>query len=316
MSCPGNKQWYACSKGNFHGCCSSDPCNSGICPDDSQGTDQSGPRSNPVTSLASSPTTNSPSTTTATKPATSPKTGSGASASPPTTVMSSSSSSSLPSTETLTAAPETASTTGSSSGGSNASGDSGVHGGLIEGVVAGSVAAFLLVVGIILLVCYRSRKKHGKDFTLLGWYRPQYIRSRRYPREQQQQRSGCGNGRGACCGGAYEKAAAGGEWSGCFHREEEGGWGVCGWDRANTKRSRLRHNFFMQLLQYTIIDAASRNPHFYFHHNPQCQCCWGQHAQFSNKTTGKYTTVDYLLAVARGTIPTVSVDNSQDQTSA
>lgn len=98
-----------------------------------------------------------------------------------------------------------------------------------------------------------------------------------------------------------------------FIRRKEG---VCGWDRANTKRSRLRHNFFMQLLQYTIIDAASRNPHFYFHHNSQCQCCWGQHARLSNETAGKYATVDYLLAVARGTIPTVSVDNSQDQTSA
>lgn len=217
MSCPGNKQWYACTKGNFHGCCSSDPCNSGICPDDSQGTDQPGSRSNPVTSLTSAPTTNSPPTTTATKPTTSPKTGSGASASPPTTVMSSSSS--LPSAETLTAAPETASTTGSNSGGSSASSDSSVHGGLIGGVVAGSVAAFLLVVGIILLVCYRSRKKRGKGFTLLGWYQPQYIHSRRYPRQQEQQRSGCGNGRGACCGGTYEKAAVGGELSGFFHRK-------------------------------------------------------------------------------------------------
>ena len=33
-TCTGKKQWYVCTKGNFQGCCSTDPCTSGVCPDD------------------------------------------------------------------------------------------------------------------------------------------------------------------------------------------------------------------------------------------------------------------------------------------
>src|SRR3954467_6548282 len=32
-TCTESKQWYVCTAGNFRGCCSSDPCTSGICPD-------------------------------------------------------------------------------------------------------------------------------------------------------------------------------------------------------------------------------------------------------------------------------------------
>ncbi|KAJ5885036.1 hypothetical protein N7495_009546 [Penicillium taxi] len=33
-TCTGNKLWYVCIAGHFRGCCSSNPCTSGICPDD------------------------------------------------------------------------------------------------------------------------------------------------------------------------------------------------------------------------------------------------------------------------------------------
>jgi len=29
---PGTGQWYVCAKGNFRGCCTTDPCNTGYCP--------------------------------------------------------------------------------------------------------------------------------------------------------------------------------------------------------------------------------------------------------------------------------------------
>ena len=253
MSCTGNKQWYVCTKGSFRGCCSSDPCTTGVCPDD-----KSGSSSNPVTSSTSSSTTsstNSSSTTTATKPTTSFKTGSDASA---TAVLSSSS---LPPTETITAAPESATTTGSSS---SSSSGGGVSKGLIGGVVVGSVVALLLLVGILLLIYYRSRKKHGKGFMLLGWYKPQYSRGQ----GQQQQRAG----RGGCCGSDSEKPAVEGtgdcELTQCLMRDG------C-MDRTQltniNERSRFRpthHIVSMQLLQHTIIGPKGRNPHFHFHHYP------------------------------------------------
>lgn len=33
MSCPSGKQYYVCAKGDFQGCCTVDPCTSGVCPD-------------------------------------------------------------------------------------------------------------------------------------------------------------------------------------------------------------------------------------------------------------------------------------------
>ncbi|CAG7972178.1 unnamed protein product [Penicillium olsonii] len=36
--CTGGKQWYVCTIGGFRGCCSSDPCTTGVCPDDDDAT--------------------------------------------------------------------------------------------------------------------------------------------------------------------------------------------------------------------------------------------------------------------------------------
>lgn len=52
------------------------------------------------------------------------------------------------------------------------------HEGLIAGVITGCVVAVLLLIGILLWVWYRSRKKRGKEFTLLQWYGAHYGRQR------------------------------------------------------------------------------------------------------------------------------------------
>lgn len=63
------------------------------------------------------------------------------------------------------------------------------HKSLIAGVITGCVVAVLLLVGIILCMWYRSRKKHGKKITLRQW---------------------CG----ACCGRKYAKTKHDGKNSG------------------------------------------------------------------------------------------------------
>ncbi|KAJ5124433.1 uncharacterized protein N7515_008258 [Penicillium bovifimosum] len=47
--CPVGKQWYVCTAGDFHGCCSTDPCTSGVCPDFDP--DDNGDSSSPLTEL-------------------------------------------------------------------------------------------------------------------------------------------------------------------------------------------------------------------------------------------------------------------------
>jgi hypothetical protein len=39
MSCPSGKQYYVCAAGNFRGCCTLDPCTTGVCPDDDDDDD-------------------------------------------------------------------------------------------------------------------------------------------------------------------------------------------------------------------------------------------------------------------------------------
>ncbi|KAJ5594423.1 uncharacterized protein N7459_000631 [Penicillium hispanicum] len=57
-TCTGNKQWYVCSAGDFRGCCSSDPCTSGVCPDD-DGSTKSTTKTTSTTSSTSSESTSS-----------------------------------------------------------------------------------------------------------------------------------------------------------------------------------------------------------------------------------------------------------------
>lgn len=146
-SCTGNKQWYVCSKGNFRGCCSVDPCNTGVCADQESQTTLS-TATTATTSKAASTTTASPPTAAIT------------------TAPSTSSQGDIPGiipTRTVTQAVAPATDTADASPSSD-------HGALIGGVVGG-VLALILLSGLLFLV-YRSRKKHGKRFVLLRWRVP------------------------------------------------------------------------------------------------------------------------------------------------
>ncbi|GIJ87419.1 hypothetical protein Asppvi_006325 [Aspergillus pseudoviridinutans] len=148
-TCTGSKQWYVCSKGNFHGCCSVDPCNTGVCPDQDGQT---------TLSIATTATTSkAASTTTASSPTTAI-----------TTAPSTSSQGDIPGiipTRTVTQA--VAPATGTDTAGASSGHD---HGALIGGVVGG-VLALILLSGLFFLL-YRSRKKRGKRFVLLRWRVP------------------------------------------------------------------------------------------------------------------------------------------------
>ncbi|RHZ47731.1 hypothetical protein CDV55_100010, partial [Aspergillus turcosus] len=146
-SCTGNKQWYVCSKGNFRGCCSVDPCNTGVCPDQESQTSLSTSTTATTSKIVSTTTASSPTAAITTAPSTS-------------------SQGDIPEiipTRTVTQAVAPATDTAGASPGSN-------HGALIGGVVGG-VLALILLSGLLFLV-YRSRKKHGKRFVLLRWRVP------------------------------------------------------------------------------------------------------------------------------------------------
>ncbi|GFG20060.1 hypothetical protein IFM61606_00314 [Aspergillus udagawae] len=145
-TCTGSKQWYVCSKGNFHGCCSVDPCNTGVCPDQESQTT--------LSTATTATTSKAASTTTATSPTTAI-----------TTAPSTSSQGDIPEiipTRTVTQAVAPATDTGTAD--ASPSHD---HGALIGGVVGG-ILTLILLSGLLFLV-YRSRKKHGKRFVLLRW---------------------------------------------------------------------------------------------------------------------------------------------------
>ncbi|EAL92795.1 uncharacterized protein AFUA_3G07800 [Aspergillus fumigatus Af293] len=167
-TCTGSKQWYVCSKGNFRGCCSIDPCNTGVCPDqESQST-----LSTSTTSTTSKPA----STTTAISPTTAI-----------TTAPSTSSQGDIPGliptrTVTQAVAPATDTDAADASPGHDRSA-------LIGGVVGG-VLALILLAGLLFLV-HRSRKKRGKRFVLLRW---------RVPRESHEKASTVESSRGVVSG--------------------------------------------------------------------------------------------------------------------
>ncbi|GIK01231.1 hypothetical protein Aspvir_005263 [Aspergillus viridinutans] len=148
-TCTGSKQWYVCSKGNFRGCCSVDPCNTGVCPDQESQTTSSTATTSTTSRAASTTTTTSPTAAITTAPSTS-SLGDIPGIIPTRTV-------------TQAVAPATDTDTADASHGSD-------HAALIGGVVGG-VLALILLSGLLFLVC-RSRKKHGKRFVLLRWRVP------------------------------------------------------------------------------------------------------------------------------------------------
>ena len=58
-TCTGSKQWYVCTTGNFRGCCSSDPCTAGLCPDDASSAGDEGSMTTSMRATIASPTTTS-----------------------------------------------------------------------------------------------------------------------------------------------------------------------------------------------------------------------------------------------------------------
>ncbi|PYH68929.1 uncharacterized protein BO88DRAFT_389283 [Aspergillus vadensis CBS 113365] len=198
-SCPANAQWYVCAAGGFKGCCSVDPCTTGVCPDESGSSGSSGGSSSsslvdaapttkdePVslTTLVREPATSTISTSSAlsSTPKSSSETSTGPSsavrsistasgASSTTMAITTSSTSTRDPTTTLastTSTDATQSTTQASLATSQDSDTWHPTAALIGGTVAGAVGLVLLV--ILLVFCVqRARKRRHQTFTLLRW---------------------------------------------------------------------------------------------------------------------------------------------------
>ncbi|OJI85726.1 hypothetical protein ASPTUDRAFT_55327 [Aspergillus tubingensis CBS 134.48] len=198
-SCPANTQWYVCAAGGFKGCCSVDPCTTGVCPDESGSSGSSGGSSSsslvdaapttkdepvslttlvqePATStistssaLSSTPTSSSETSTGAPSSVRSASTASGASST--TMATTTSSTSTRDPTTTLTSTTSTVSTQSTTQASLATSQDSDTWhptAALIGGTVAGAVGLVLLV--ILLVFCVqRARKRRHQTFTLLRW---------------------------------------------------------------------------------------------------------------------------------------------------
>ncbi|RJE23456.1 hypothetical protein PHISCL_04214 [Aspergillus sclerotialis] len=158
MSCPKGKLWYVCSKRNFRGCCSADPCGDGICPD---GDDTTTSDPSPTTTDSHTTTIDSKPTTTTTTSATSVSSE---------TYLTTKSQSVVTVTATyLSAATTTAASSANDSKSSN-------KGSIIGGVVGG-IIGLLAILALLLFFC-RRRRKQGKRFTLV----PSSVQDRHNPK--------------------------------------------------------------------------------------------------------------------------------------
>ncbi|KAJ5336840.1 uncharacterized protein N7506_004862 [Penicillium brevicompactum] len=200
-ACETGKLWYVCTIGSFRGCCSTDPCTSGVCPeneDDPTTTSATSssdlelttagavnrlPNVTPRTTTTSSVTTLTEAVTVSSDDPTSTMSAS------PTSRTSASSSSSKLSTATNTstypvvaatdaaASPSTTPTGSSSTASSN-------RGAIIGGVVGGLAA--LALIALLVFCCLRQRKTqrhYGRRSTSLSWWYP-------YGRVQKDQAAG------------------------------------------------------------------------------------------------------------------------------
>ncbi|PWY68235.1 hypothetical protein BO83DRAFT_439136 [Aspergillus eucalypticola CBS 122712] len=200
-SCPANAQWYVCAAGGFKGCCSVDPCTTGVCPDESGSSGTSGgsgssssllvdaastTKDEPVslTTLVQQPATSTISTSSALS--STPTSSSETSTEAPSSVRSTSTASKTSSTTMATTTSSTSTrhpTTTLASTTSTAPTQSTIQASLatsqvsdtwhptaplIGGTVAGAVGLVLLV--ILLVFCVqRARKRRHQTFTLLRW---------------------------------------------------------------------------------------------------------------------------------------------------
>ncbi|KAJ5469596.1 hypothetical protein N7539_009214 [Penicillium diatomitis] len=179
-TCTGSKQWYVCSAGNYRGCCSTDPCTTGICPDDSQGAVSSANAST-SSSLSSSTSTANTSTRTSTRTSSSSSSslGSDTSTSFPTVTQSPTSSSSFTSsissalskTTTTSAetsqAPTLASSPSPAAVSSPSSQQSSSKAPIIGGVL-GAIVALILAL-LLCWCCWRKKRKSGRPYGDFTW---------------------------------------------------------------------------------------------------------------------------------------------------
>ncbi|KAJ5372344.1 hypothetical protein N7517_004350 [Penicillium concentricum] len=192
-ACTGTKQWYVCTAGIFHGCCSSDPCTTGICPDDSDNDDSS---TTPTKLSTLSLTTAGP---IARLPSVTPRTtttSSMSSFSEPTTVLSTDPSTMAPepspTASSITSGTSTgagiiasssvlaASASPSSTSPTTPNATSSNLGAIIGGAVGG--VAVLVICAILLFCCCRRKRKYGKrekGTSLVSWYSYRFTRKDR-----------------------------------------------------------------------------------------------------------------------------------------
>ncbi|KAL2865749.1 uncharacterized protein BJX67DRAFT_154467 [Aspergillus lucknowensis] len=153
-TCPPNTQWYVCSRGSFQGCCSADPCTSGVCLNSNMSfsTTRRETDTNTATTTTRAATTSMATTTADTEGALT------------TSSVASTSSSATPTSTTLseTTSPQPPSATDSSTRSHHSRPR-------VIGGIAGGVAATLVILGLIVYLVYCTRKKRGKRFTLLRW---------------------------------------------------------------------------------------------------------------------------------------------------
>ncbi|KAL4868921.1 hypothetical protein BDV12DRAFT_91455 [Aspergillus spectabilis] len=180
-TCPADTQWYVCTRGPFRGCCSLDPCTSGICPDENSNELASSPdletdtatRTRASTTRTATATTTRTTTTTTTTATTTRAAGSSTTTDrdtdvPATSVSSTTSTqtSATPSTtttETIDAQPTSATDVAApSQRHSNAA--------MVGGIVGG-VVPLLILLAFIALLLFRMKKKRGR-FRLLRWRCP------------------------------------------------------------------------------------------------------------------------------------------------
>ncbi|KAJ5857408.1 hypothetical protein N7455_008302 [Penicillium solitum] len=160
--CTGDKLWYVCTAGNFRGCCSSDPCTTGICPDDTLSLTTAGvigllpnvPRTTTTSSTSTSSTSTS-STSTLSGSTTVLSTDPSTTASPPSSTASSIASETPAGSETS----------------NTPSAPSSNLGAIIGGVIGGIVV--LVICAVLLFCCCRRKREYGKrekGSTLVSWY--------------------------------------------------------------------------------------------------------------------------------------------------
>ncbi|CAG8910111.1 unnamed protein product [Penicillium egyptiacum] len=197
-TCTGTKQWYVCTAGNYRGCCSSDPCTTGICPDDGEedtlslttaGVIGLLPSVTPRTTTSSTSTLPESTTVSSTDASTTASitsetsTGSETPTSPVALAISQAyTGSDIPMTTessdvTALSSVLAASTSPSSTPTNTPSATSSNRGAIIGGVVGG--VAVLVICAILLFCCCRRKRKYGKrekGSTLVSWYQHGFMR--------------------------------------------------------------------------------------------------------------------------------------------